>query len=196
MQTQILGGLFGQDDTAAVKADGLVSLAGAEGNIPGQVAVLCRRHDAHAGALAFGIVDGGGFGIHRAPVLHGAVAVQLLCQPLLHGQGFGVAEGDGHIVVGQLRRLLCDDGQQGILYAEADKQQRGAARHAQHGHEEPLFIPEQVAGGGLLGEGHPGHSGVMRSIRMRLPATGAGAAAKLRSFRPDWNGRRTMWQSR
>ena len=58
--------------------------------------------------------------------------------------------------MGQLRRLLCDDGQQGILYAEADEQQRGAARHAQHGHEEPLFIPEQVAGGGLLGEGHPG----------------------------------------
>ena len=156
VQPQILGGLFGQDGAAAVKADGLVSLAGAEGDVAGQVAVLCRSHDAHAGALTFGIVDGGGFGIHRAPVLHGAVAVQLLCQPLLHGQGFGVAEGDGHIVVGQLRRLLCDDGQQGILDAKADEQQRGAARHTQHGHEEPLFIPEQVAGGGLLGEGHPG----------------------------------------
>ena len=155
MQPQILGGLFGQDGAAAVKADGLVSLAGAESNVAGQVAVLGGSHDAHAGALAFGIVDGSGFGIHRAPVLHGAVAVQLLCQPLLHGQGFGVAEGDGHIVVGQLGRLLCDDGQQRILNAKADEQQRGAARHAQHGHEEPLFIPEQVAGSGLLGEGHP-----------------------------------------
>ena len=150
VQSQILGGLFGQDDAAAVKADGLVPLAGAEGNVAGQVAVLGGSHDTHACTLACGIVDGSGFGIHRAPVLHGAVAVQLLCQPLLHGQGFGVAEGDRHIVVGQLRRLLCDDGQQGILYAKADEQQRGAARHAQHGHEEPLFIPEQVAGGGLL----------------------------------------------
>ena len=156
VQAQVLGGLFGQNDAAAVKADGLVSLAGAEGDVPGQVAVLGGSHDTHACTLACGIVDGSGSGIHRAPVLHGAVAVQLLCQPLLHGQGFGVAEGDGHIVVGQLRRLLCDDGQQGILNAEADEQQRGAARHAQHGHEEPLFISEQVAGGGLLGEGHPG----------------------------------------
>ena len=155
VQSQVLGGLFGQDGAAAVKADGLVPLAGAEGDVPGQVAVLGGGHDAHACALAFGIVDGGGFGIHRAPVLHGAVSVQLLCQPLLHGQGFGVAEGNGHIVVGQLGRLLRDDGQQRVLNAKADEQQRGAARHAQHGHEEPLFIPEQVAGCGLLGEGHP-----------------------------------------
>ena len=156
MQAQILGGLFGQDGAAAVKADGLVPLAGAEGDVAGQVAVLGRSHDAHACALPCGIVDGSGFGIHRAPVLHGAVAVQLVRQPLLHGKSLGVAERDGHIVMGQLRGLLCNDGQQGILYAKADEQQRGAARHAQHGHEEPLFIPEQVAGGGLLREGHPG----------------------------------------
>ena len=130
-----------------------MALPGAEGHIAAQLAVGLGTHHADAGTFSVGIVDGHRLAVHRRPVLHLA-PLQGIGQTLFHRKGGRVTEGDGQVVVGQLCGLLGDDGQQGVLEAEADEQQGRAACHTQHRHKEPLLIPEQVPGGGLLGEAH------------------------------------------
>ena len=127
---------------------------GAEGEVFGHPGIVLRAHDADVGAPALFIIKSGGLCVERAPAADRTAAVQRAGKALFHGQRLFIAEDDGHIVVGQLLRLLVHDGQDGILNAKADEQQRCAARHAQHGHEKALFVPEQVAGSGLLGEAH------------------------------------------
>ena len=153
-KAQALGGLLGQDGTAVVKGDGLVPLPGAEGEICGHLALVFRRHDAYGLLVAAGIVDGHALVVETAPAGHIGAGIQHIAQTVFHGKGSGVAVRDGQVAVVQLGGLAVEHGQDGILDAKADEQQGRAARHAQHGHEEALLIPEQVASRGLLGKAH------------------------------------------
>src|SRR5699024_480233 len=157
---QQLGGLFAEDH-AAVDEGQLAAGGAAEGEVLGHLlgAVGGHQGDAEvAGALA-AVVDRDGAGVEGAPALHlvpggqgvGQAAVQV--QRLVAGQGDGqVGFLDGAVLAG-------DDLDDGILQAEADQQQGGAAGHPQHRHIEALFIAEHIAGGGLLGKAHPAPQG-------------------------------------
>ena len=94
---------------------------GAEGEVFGHPGVVLRAHDADVSAPALFIIKGGGLCVERAPAADRTAAVQRAGKALLHGQCLFVAEDDGHIVVGQLLRLLIHDGQDGILNAKADE---------------------------------------------------------------------------
>ena len=126
----------------------------AEGEVFGHPGIVLRAYDADIGAPALFIIKGGGLCVERAPAVDRTAAVQRVGKALLHGQRLFITERDGEIVVGQLPGLLVHDGQDGILNAKTDQQQRRAACHAQHCHEKALFVAEQVAGCGLLGEAH------------------------------------------
>ena len=153
-QLQIQGRFFGQDHAVLFKGNGVVAHPGAEGEVFGHPGIVLRAYDADIGAPALFIIKGGGLCVERAPAVDRTAAVQRVGKALLHGQRLFIAERDGEIVVGQLPGLLVHDGQDGILNAKTDQQQRRAACHAQHCHEEALFVAEQVAGCGLLGEAH------------------------------------------
>ena len=130
-----------------------MALPGAEGEVLGHLAFVCGGNQADGLFLPRGVVKGDALGVIAAPAGDPAAGIQQVGQTVLHhSQRLFVAQGDGQVGVGQLGGLLGQHGQQGILDAEADEEQGRAARHAQNGHKEALFIAEQVAGGGFLGE--------------------------------------------
>ena len=132
-----------------------MALPGAEGEVLDHLAFVCGGNQADGLFFPRGVVKGDALGVIAAPAGDPAAGIQQVGQTVLHSQRLFVAQGDGQVGVGQLGGLLGQHGQQGILDAEADEEQGRAARHAQNGHKEALFIAEQVAGGGFLGEAHP-----------------------------------------
>ena len=127
-----------------------MALPGAESEVFGHLAFVCGGNQADGLFFTLGVVKGDALGVIAAPAGDAAAAVQRVGKALLHGQRLFVAQGDGQVGVGQLGGLLGQHGQQGILDAEADEEQGCAARHAQNGHKEALFIAEQVAGGHFI----------------------------------------------
>ena len=154
-KAKALGGLFGQDDAAVVERNGVVPLTGPEGEVGGHLGLVLSRDDAGGLLVAAGVVEGHALVVEAAPAGHVDAGIQHVGQAVFQFQRLFVAERDGQVAVVQLGGLLAQHGQDRILNAEADQQQSRAARNAEDRHEEALFIPEQVACGGLLGEAHP-----------------------------------------
>ena len=139
-------------------------LPGAEGEVIGHLALILGGNEADGLLVAVGVVEGDALGVEAAEAGDIGAGVQHVDHAVFHSESLFVAERDGQVAVVQLGGLLGQHGQDGVLNAEADEEQGCAARYAQHRHEEAFFVPEQVAGGSLLGEAHvlPQRSDVLK----------------------------------
>ena len=83
-----------------------------------------------------------------------------IVQKLLNGgiflHLFGVLGGDGEIILQHFPKLEIDNIGNRILEAKPGQQQSGTAGDADHRHQEPLFVPEQIPGGDFVDKGKPG----------------------------------------
>ena len=153
-QLQQFRQFLSNDNAILRQGDSLRVLPMPQVDVLGELVQISDGHEvgvigpAAAGRLQQGLV--GGYGL-----LHiGAVQEVLLHLGQLAGGGV-LVDADAGVVDGNLVKLLVQDGENGLVKAEAGDDQSRAAADADHGHPEPPLVAEQIAHGHLPGEGQP-----------------------------------------